>query len=327
MGELYGKATNNLGLYYYDEGQEYYTLLFKQETGYDIKIEDAIVYIEEKLNNSYNDLINLIQNNPDIIDKLKNSALMTATPNEQIDIFKDNIEGIFPKIDYYPNINIKYIDKSMENHFSPAAYINSPIDDLTNEFIYLNNASINGDYNYLYHALSHEGIPGHLYQNIYFKQQDTNIIRKVLKSSGYTEGWATYAEMYSFNFCNEDDKLVAKYLKLNNEVSGALQCRLDMGIHYEGWNVQKILEYINKHSYNYTLDKAQAILEQLIEIPTNSQIYFFTYFKILDMYERTKTALQDNFSELEFHKLILDCGPVPLRFVENIVNDYIENNK
>ena len=39
-----------------------------------------------------------------------------------------------------------------------------------NEFIYLNNASIDGDYNYLYHTLAHEGIPGHLYQNIYFKQ-------------------------------------------------------------------------------------------------------------------------------------------------------------
>ncbi len=327
LGTIYGKAKNNLGLYYYKEGKDYYTHLFKQETGYDIKIEDAIIYIEEKLNSSYNKLINLVKNNPDLLDKLENSPLMTSTPIEQINSFKENIKGIFPDIETYPNINIKYIDKSMENHFSPAAYINSPIDDFTNEFIYLNNASIDGDYNYLYHTLAHEGIPGHLYQNIYFKQQDTNIIRKILKSSGYTEGWATYTEMYSFNFCNDEDKITAEYLKLNDEVLGALQCRLDMGIHYEGWDAQKVLECLNKYSDNYTLETAQAILEQLIEIPTNSQIYFFTYFKIVDMYNRTKTALKENFNELEFHKLILDCGPVPLRYVETIVDNYIEENK
>ena len=159
------------------------------------------------------------------------------------------------------------------------------------------------------------------------KNQDVNLLRKVLTSSGYKEGWATYTEMYSFNFCNDEDKITAEYLKLNDEVLGALQCRLDMGIHYEGWDAQKVLECLNKYSDNYTLETAQAILEQLIEIPTNSQIYFFTYFKIVDMYNRTKTALKENFNELEFHKLILDCGPVPLRYVETIVDNYIEENK
>lgn len=327
LGSIYGKATNNLGLYYYKEGKDYYTNLFKQETGYDIPIEEAISYIEDKLNSSYNNLITLIKNNPDLENKLSSSSLMTSTPQEQMNSFIQNIEGFFPTITTYPNINIKYIDKSMENHFSPAAYINSPIDDLANEYIYLNNASIDGDYNYLYHTLAHEGVPGHLYQNIYFKQQDTNIIRKVLKSSGYVEGWATYAEMYSFNFCEDSEKIVAEYLKLNDEFTGSLQCRLDMGIHYEGWDANKVLEFLNNYSNQYTLDKAQAILEQLIEIPTNSQIYFFTYFKIVDMYNKAKSSLKNNFDELEFHTLILDCGPVPLRYIETVVDNYIEANK
>ena len=50
----------------------------------------------------------------------------------------------------------------------------SAIDNFTEEFIYLNNADIrdefgNLDYNYLYTTLAHEGYPGHLYQNVYFK--------------------------------------------------------------------------------------------------------------------------------------------------------------
>ena len=45
------------------------------------------------------------------------------------------------------------------------------------------------------------------------------------------------------------------------------------------------------------------------------------------MYERTKTALGEKFDPTKFHQTILDCGPVPLRFVEVVVNEYIENNK
>lgn len=326
LPQLYGKATNNLGLYYYNEGKEYYSLLFKNETGYDIPIEEAIAYIENKLSSSHNELITLIANNPDLENQIRDAQFMVGTPEEQLQKFKQQIIGHFPTIDTYPNINIKYIDESMENHFSPAAYMNSPIDDYSNEFIYLNNASIDGDFNYLYHTLAHEGIPGHLYQNIYFKQQNTNILRKILKSSGYIEGWATYAEMYSFNFCKEEEKAIAEYFKLNNKFSGALQCRLDMGIHYQGWGATEVYNYLNTYLSGYSLENATAILEQLIEIPTNSQIYFFTYFKIEDMYTKTKTLLGDDFNEVEFHRLILDCGPIPLRYVEAIVNQYINDN-
>ena len=87
----------------------------------------------------------------------------------------------------------------MEEHFSPAAYLTSPIDYLDEQFIYLNEAEIKDDYNYLYSTLAHEGLPGHLYQDVYFKSQDVNLIRKILKNSGYTEGWATYTEMYSLS--------------------------------------------------------------------------------------------------------------------------------
>ena len=324
LDDLYGKAKNNLGLYYYNEGKDYYSRLFKQETGYDIPIPDAINYIENKLETSFNALKELISANPDLYDKLENNQLMNITPEEQIKEFQEAIVGHFPPINY-PNINIKYIDKSMENHFSPAAYINSPIDDFTNEYIFLNNASIDNDFNYLYHTLAHEGVPGHLYQNIYFKQQDVNIIRKVLKSSGYTEGWATYTEMYMLDIYEGENKIISEYLKLNDEVNGALQCRLDMGIHYEGWDANKVLEYLNSYFKGYTIENAQAILEQLIEIPTNSQIYFFTYFKLIDMRNKVQNALKDNFIIEDFHKLILDCGPVPLRYIETVVDEYIKN--
>ena len=145
LPKLYGQAKNNLGLAHYDIGKEYYTYLFRNETGYDIKIEKAIAYIEEKLTENYLELREIINSNPNITNIVKNTSLMTITPKEQIETYKTLINKNFPKLKNFPNINIKYVDKSMEEHFSPAAYLTSPIDYLDEQFIYLNEAQIKDD--------------------------------------------------------------------------------------------------------------------------------------------------------------------------------------
>ena len=49
------------------------------------------------------------------------------------------------------------------------------------------------------------------------------------------------------------------YLKNENEFLGALQCRLDMGIHYEGWDANDILAYLNTYLNYYYLNNTTYI--------------------------------------------------------------------
>ncbi len=335
LGNLKGQATNNLGLYhyrhlqddgtYYELGQEYYKYLFKQATGYEDDMEEAIAYMQNHLDQLVAEIRSLQAEDEEIKEKAAAVVLMDDTPAEQMEYYKTLLPGHFPVIEHWPTINIKDVDPSMEDHFSPAAYISSAIDDYSQESIFLNQKKINGDYNYLYTTLGHEGIPGHMYQNIYFKTQDVNKIRKVLKSSGYQEGWATYVELYMYNFVTGVDENVISYLKDYDILNGVLTARLDMGIHYEGWDQAQTKEYLERYFGSYTDERIQKIYEQLVEVPTNSQTYFYTYFKIQDMYDRTKLALGESFDPTEFHQVILDCGPVPLRFVEVVVDEYISS--
>ncbi len=334
---LKGRATNEMGLAHYTKtlddgtvqeiGKEYYAYLFKDATGYEDSIPDAIDYIQDHLDEIIKNIVTISKNNPNISDAVSNVVLMDKTPEEQMELYKTMIIGHFPQIEKYPEINIKNVHPSMEDHFSPAAYISSPIDDYDSESIFLNQKRIDGDYNYLYTTLAHEGIPGHMYQNIYFKTKDTNIMRKVLKNSGYMEGWATYTELYMYNFVDGLSEDVINYMKNYDILNGVLTARLDMGIHYEGWTLEETCEFLSKYFSGYTLEKTRPVYEQLVEVPTNSQTYYYTYFKLCDMYERAEQALGTNFSPLEFHKLILDCGPVPLRYVETVVDNYINANK
>lgn len=318
---LYGRATNNLGLANYEIGKEYYTLKFKKVTGYDITMEDAIDYLDQILINRYASLLTIVMNVPNLSQLLEETVLMTLDPHDQIMLYTELIDNHFPIVSI-PEVEIKYIDPSMEDYFSPAAYMVSSIDHFTKEFVYLNNKYMVDDLNYLYTTLAHEGFPGHMYQNIYFKLQETNPLRKVLKCSGYVEGWATYAEMYSYRFANIDSN-VRSYLLLNDELNGALTARLDLGIHYQGWDATNVQDFICTYNPDYSLEQAEELVKRLVEVPTNSQMYFFTYFKLVDLYNKAKNTLGQNFDPVAFHEVILNCGPIPIRYVEEKVNDYL----
>ncbi len=346
LNVVYDRAVNEMGLAHYtiqnedkviEIGKDYYEALFKKTTGYDMPLEDAISYLQTKIDTKYREYVDLVKDSA-VQAQIENLILSNKTPEEMLDWYTKNIYQDFPTLtlETLPKMYVNYIDKSMEDHFSPAAYMTSAIDNYTDEFIYLNNKSIHTedasgnlvlDYNYLYTTIAHEGFPGHMYQNIYFKNTESNILRKILKSSGYIEGWATYAELYAYKFLEGAYSHEAlRALQLNDEFSGMITARLDMGIHYEGWTKEeaeaflgKYLTTYNKDYPNYNPDAINRVYEQLVEIPTNSQKYYFTYLKLEDMYNYAVEKAGSDFDPIAFHKIILDCGPVPLRFIEEIV--------
>lgn len=327
LPNLKGRATNNQGLAHYEGGKEFYQYLFNQVTGYDISVDDALVYLEGKLNEKMNALYSLYENNPDLTrEVLENTLLLDFdTPEQLLAFHRTQMKDYFPSIDQYDiDISIQYIHPSMENHFSPAAYIISPIDETSHEFIYLNGKSIDNRQNYLFTTLAHEGFPGHLYQNVYFKNKDVNIIRKVLRNIGYVEGWATYAEMFAYRF-SDADPVVVEALKLNDEISLIVSAILDMSVHYYGFSVSDFGDYLNQ--LGFQVANVEASYQQLVEIPTNYQQYVFTYLKLVDMYEKVKNALSERFNDLELHQLILDLGPIPLKLVEKKVDEYLASKQ
>ncbi len=346
---LKGKGTNDMGLAHYvgskgnNIGKEYYQFLFKDATGYDITCEDAIKYVDEKIDQYLNELKDLsarIKGSSSLTEEYQNlktneKFMTTSSPLEQLELYYELTQDDFPSLSVKPEIVVKYIDESMQNNFSPAAYMTSPIDNITTETIYLNPASIylkdesgnltsSLDTEYLYTTLAHEGLPGHLYQTAYFKSLDVNPIRKVLKNSGYVEGWATYAENYAYNFMlGKYDQAIIDYLQTEQLLVAAVYSRIDLGIHYNGWTVEELHSFMSNYFSIGDVSSVVAAYQQLVEIPTNYQQYFFTYLKINDIYDTVSSKLGSDFNVKNFHKSFLDCGPAPLRYVEDkLYSDY-----
>ncbi|MBR2891537.1 MAG: DUF885 domain-containing protein [Bacilli bacterium] len=328
------------GLYHYgEEGLEYFELMFRDTVGYsDLTIEEAIAYVDYKMKEAndilddivvqfrgltgtdYNDFYYAaVEGDPVFTDK---------TPMEIVELFQELAKQIVPELDVMPEISIKYVYESLEENFSPAAYFVSPLDETRFESIYLNGLYTD-DVNYIFTTLAHEGYPGHLYQNVYAKQLDISNVRKILRCSGYMEGWATYVELKAYDwapdYTSKGHKLALEYLKYNDILNGMLSCRVDLGIHGQGWMAEDIANYLNEffQTNAYTTEDMQDFYDQVVEIPTNMSQYFFSYSKLQDMHDRAEEMLGWAFDEIEFNKVLLDCGAAPLEYVEEAVEEYI----
>ena len=83
------------------------------------------------------------------------------------------------------NYEVKYVHKSLEEYLSPAFYLSPQIDNYSDNCIYIN-AYDSYDLSRIFTTLAHEGYPGHLYQSVFFNEQDPYPIRNLLNFSGYS---------------------------------------------------------------------------------------------------------------------------------------------
>ena len=92
--------------------------------------------------------------------------------------------------------------------------------------------------------MAHEGYPGHMYQTNYFNQHNTCNLRNVLDFQGYIEGWGTYAEYYAYTLDHGMEEQVGELLQHNAAFTLALYALLDINIHYEGWDMDQVNDYL-----------------------------------------------------------------------------------
>ena len=343
---LLGKSTNQGGLARYgEEGKKLYEIMLQGELGYkDLTGEEAVEYVEEKMDIYYN-LMFQVENQAKssdsstqlLFDKVTNGLLKYSDYkyDELLDYYKEAASKFVPDLPIQPEISINYVPKSLEENFSPACYFVSPLDVKNKESIYLNGAYTN-DYNYVFITMAHEGYPGHLYQYSYAKELDIHNLRKVIRNSGYTEGWATYMEINAYDFAvgfeSKGRKLGLQYLKYSDTFWGLLNVRIDLGIHYEGWTIEEMCDWMNEFfgypsSAGYQPANLQPVYDQVSEIPTNFSKYFYAYSLLLDMHDLAKEELGEAFDEVLLNKCLLDYGALPLEMLEEKVEEFIADQK
>lgn len=299
------------GLYYLEGGTEYYEYLAKQTTGSDRSVEEMSNLLSYYFMEDISDMQEIVKENPSL-ETSSQSFTSDATPEEMLEHLQNQMQSDFPTpVDV--NYTVKYVDKSMEDYLSPAFYLTPPIDDASSNVIYINNGREKKQLD-LYTTLAHEGYPGHLYQNTMAASYDLPPIRSLLYYGGYTEGWATYVEMYAYNFSGIDSAS-SEYLRIENALNLYLYARLDIGIHGEGWKLKEVTDFLS--NFGITNEEAcQSVYHYIIEEPANYLKYCIGYLEFRGLRDYTMQNLKEDYDPKNFHSFILESGSAPFSLLQ-----------
>lgn len=319
LTEHQNAGENADGLFYCENGTDYYAWLLRSEVGCERSFEEIEDLLEDALKKDARIIASLTKNNPTLMNQRREISMVTTNPSALTSYLAKRSWQDFPQISNV-TFEICSVPKSMEDHLSPAFYLIPPIDNPEKNTIYLNHGSLGNDLS-LFTTLAHESYPGHLYQTVYESLSKPHPIQRLLYFGGYTEGWGTYAEQMSYFYAPISEELAA-LLSSTRSMTLNLYSHLDLYIHAYGWTEEDCAAYLKK----FGITQGASVHEMFLLIkqqPANYLKYYLGYLEICQLKEQARNCLGSNFDLKDFHEFILTYGPAPFSILETYLQDWI----
>ena len=169
----------------------------------------------------------------------------------------------------------------------------------------------------------HEAIPGHHLQ-ISLAQETAKLplIRKMGGNSGYSEGWALYAEQLAVEMGMYADDPLGLIGQLHDALFRAVRLVVDSGMHAMDWSREKAVDY-----YVDALgDKRSAAItevERYCVWPGQACSYMIGKLTWLRLRDQARSTLGTKFDIKKFHDAGLLSGAVPLDVLDRVIGDYV----
>lgn len=335
VNELDPSKINDGGLANIENGKEYYQLLLQNATATSKTVTEIQSEFEDAMDDCLKEMQSLIISNPSISSVIQNNfGSIKTNYNSYEEMMQDlatKMQEDFPDIgaiDY----QIAQIDPSLANN-SVAAYYNLPALDSKDA----NQIRVNSNNNEIdiravdtFQTIAHEGLPGHMYQVNYSYLNLDNNYRKVLASNpSYQEGWAVYVQYYCNKYLSQQvNSDILELMKYNNIYSYYAMILCDIGIHYEGWDLNEFKDNLSDLGFAISdNDSLELQYNQLKDNPTIFIPYYYGYLQFSNLKTTAKKELGNKFDDVKFHEALLKSGCAPFTIVEKNVENYIETNK
>ena len=173
----------------------------------------------------------------------------------------------------------------------------------------------------------HEAVPGHHFQIALNLENDELALYRRLgyRTSAYTEGWALYAEQLGVEV-GMTKSLYDELGVLQSEMFRANRLVVDTGLHYKKWTREKAMEYMKKVT-GMSDTEVRVEIERYIVWPGQATSYKMGMIKILDLRDKAMKELGAKFDLRKFHSIVLDQGIVPLFILDDLIDEWINEEK
>lgn len=324
LSGLKGSGKVQGGLCRYPDGREYYRYLVYSSTYTSCRdVTTLRKTIERRIERDFRELASIVARRQDLLDSLPDVSFALTEPHEILRQLMEQTALSYPA-PICEDYTIRYVPKALEPVLSPAFYLTPPIDRDGSNTIYINQGSTASGQDHLFTTLAHEGYPGHLYQTTYFLSTDPSPFRHLLSFGAYTEGWATYVEMESYQMDESLDQDLARLLALNSSITLGLHAYIDIMVNDQGWDISQIHNFITSYYDDPDQEFSAALYEAMVDNPSNYLEYYVGYLEFSDMREKAEEALGEAFDLMEFHRFLLDTGPAPFSVLRKGLERWIQ---
>jgi uncharacterized protein (DUF885 family) len=338
------RATAKDGVWKFPKGDSFYEFALKRTTSTDmtaneihelglkevarIHEEMETIMLKVEFDGSLHDFFKFVKENKQFYYEEdvegKNAYLKKATAI--INDMKGDLDQLF-KTKPQADIKVKAVESFREASAGKAFYQQPAVDGSRPGTYYANLYKMEAMPTYQMEALAyHEGIPGH-HMQIAIAQELEGIpdFRKHSFYTAYVEGWGLYSELLPKEIGKYEDPY-SDFGRLAMELWRACRLVVDTGIHSKKWTREEGINYYVNNTPNAESD-AIKMVERHIVMPSQATAYKIGMIKILELRDKAKKELKDQFDIREFHNVILINGALPLSVLEDQVNLYIKSVK
>ena len=339
------KANQYHGVWSLPNGDEFYALRLKVYTTTDYSAEDihniGLSEVERITKRMQEIAFDLGYGDQVKVGQLMNSLnedsnfLYSDTPDRKERVVADynsiveetwNISELYFHNMPKSRVEVRAVPEYSEQNQAGGYYMSPALDGSRPGVFYANLYDIKQTPTYSMRTLAfHEAIPGHHLQvALNLENESLSLYRRFgYGTSAFSEGWALYAERLALEAGLAEDPYDELGV-LQSELFRAVRLVVDTGIHYKRWSGEEAMAYM-KNVTGMSDTEVRVEIERYIVWPGQACSYKVGMLKILELREKAKEKLGEDFNIKDFHSVILEQGQPPLFIVEDLVNLMLDN--
>jgi uncharacterized protein (DUF885 family) len=168
----------------------------------------------------------------------------------------------------------------------------------------------------------HEAYPGH-YVQLEYSNRHPSLIRRVLSSGVFAEGWAVYTEqmMLDQGYGKGDPALRLNQLKFYLRAVG--NAILDHKMHCTNMTDEEVLEFLTKRAFQ---SEGEALGKIIRAKQSSCQLstYFVGRMAFYRLRQQIQREMGDRFQLGRYHEAVLDHGTLPVKYLPELVRERLK---
>ena len=163
----------------------------------------------------------------------------------------------------------------------------------------------------------HEAYPGH-YVQLEYSNRNHSLIRRVLQSGVFVEGWAVYTEQTMLDQGYGEGDLALRLMQLKFYLRAVANAILDHQMHCTPMTDATALKFLIDDAFQ---SEGEARLKLIRAKQTSTQLstYFVGRMAHYRLRQEIQRELGDKFDLGRFHEAVLDHGSVPVKYLAELV--------